>query len=240
MGADSPDWLSFGVDVFLSRGLGNNLGCWTMRLCDFLVDRLGWVFVVCNVCNLGPCGQYREQQLVFRYEGEKREIPPVKSNKARLDEVLFIDLEFPSYWKTQKVLNLKQQCNIVSCNQAEKAAMQEIFDATFKRVLTRDRVYEYQLRVSEEMPFRLEIVHMFRSENAHLFRRFMERRSSYSGGTPLRPKTLDNGVGQHVNRRLGEGEALLAHGTNPSSAMGILENGFALSAAGKSTGTMFG
>merc|ERR1719453_808573 len=56
----------------------------------------------------------------------------------------------------------------------------------------------------------------------------------------MRAKTLENGVGQFVNGRLGPGEALLAHGTNPSSAMGILKSGFSLQAAGKSTGTMFG
>jgi len=228
------------VDVFLSRGLGNNLGCWTMRLCDFMVDQLGWSFVVCNVCNLGPMGQYREQQLVFRYDGERREIPAVKPLKTRLDEVLYVDLDFPAHWTTPKVLSLKQTYNIVTCTAAEKSSMQEIFDATFRRVLTRDRVYEYQLRVSEEMPYRLEIVHMFRCEHAELYRRFHERRSSYKGGTPLKAKTLENNVGRHVNSRLKDGEALLAHGTNPSSAMGILKSGFSLSAAGKSTGTMFG
>lgn len=84
----NAEWKSWGVDVFLSRGIcDNNLGCWTMRLCDFMVDRLGWSFVVCNVCNLGEYGCFREQQLVFRYDGERREIPPVKIKHERLDEV---------------------------------------------------------------------------------------------------------------------------------------------------------
>jgi len=56
----------------------------------------------------------------------------------------------------------------------------------------------------------------------------------------MRAKTLENNVGRHLNNRLQDGEALLAHGTNPSSAMGILKSGFSLDAAGKSTGTMFG
>merc|ERR1719221_2219942 len=79
---------------------------------------------------------------------------------------------------------------------------------------------------------------MFRSEHAELYRRFMERRKTYNGGTLLKAKTQE--VGAHLNNRLGDGEALLAHGTNPSSAMAILKSGFKLSAAGKSTGTMFG
>lgn len=234
--------LSYAVDVFLSRGLGNNLGCWTMRLCDFMVDQLGWSFVVCNVCNLGSFGQYREQQLVFRYDGERRDIPPVQLDQSRLDEVLFVDLEFPSYWQSQKVLSLKQTVNTVGCTRQEISAMQEIFDSTFKRVLTRDRVYEYQLNVSEEMPYRLEIVHMFRSEHAEMYRKFMERRRPWPRGKAinLRPPVKTTERGSLLNRRLLDGEALLAHGTNPSSAMGILKTGFKLSAAGKSTGTMFG
>lgn len=236
---ENAEWKSWGVDVFLSRGItDNNLGCWTMRLCDFMVDRLGWSFVVCNVCNLGEYGCFREQQLVFRYDGERREIPPVKLKQDRLDEVLFVGLPFPAHWKNRDVLALKQPVATVSCEPDEVSAMQEIFDATFKRVLTRDRVYEYQLKVSEEMPFRLEVVHVFRSEHAELYRRFMERRSSWRGGTVMQAKTAAGG--SLLNERLGDGEALLAHGTNPSSAMGILKTGFSLNAAGKSTGTMFG
>lgn len=238
---ESTEWKSFAVDVFLSRGISdNNLGCWTMRLCDFMVDRLGWSFVVCNVCNLGPLGNNREQQLVFRYDGERREIPAVKEKKSRVDEALFAGLSFPDYWKDRQVLSLKQPQAIVSCTKAEVRAMQAVFDHTFKRVLTRDRVYEYQLNVNEEMPYRLEVVHMFRCEQAELYRQFNDRRSSYTGGTPCRPKTLEAPGAELLNNRLGPGEALLAHGTNPSSAMGILKSGFSLAAAGKSTGTMFG
>merc|ERR1719162_249357 len=56
----------------------------------------------------------------------------------------------------------------------------------------------------------------------------------------MRAKTLEAPRGQAVNGRLKDGEALLAHGTNPSSAMAILKSGFSLAAAGKATGTMFG
>jgi len=230
---------SYHCDVFLSRGqTDNNLGCWTMRLCDFMVDRLGWSFVVCNVCNLGPAGQFREQQLVFRFDGERREIPAVKDHNVPLKEVDFVGLQFPSYWQSQKVLSLKQRVAIVSCDQDEKAALQEVFDETFKRILTRDRVYEFQLGVNEEMPYRLEVVHAFRSEHAELYRRFAERRSAYHGGSQLGIKTQN--AGALLNSRIAEGEALLLHGTNPSSGMSILKTGFALNHSGKSTGTMFG
>merc|ERR1712232_598188 len=75
-------------------------------------------------------------------------------------------------------------------------------------------------------------------ENSQLYHKFAQRRKRYPGGTPCEAKTRQ--VGAYLNNRLGEGESLLFHGTNPSSAMGILKTGFQLSQAGKSTGTMFG
>jgi len=233
--------IRYHVDCFLTRGItDNNVGAWTMRFCDFMVDRLGWSFVVCNVCNLGASGEIREQQLVFRFDGERKEIPAVKVDASQLDWTLFPGLKFPSYWRDPEVFRLKKAHSTIACQHEEIEALQQIFDYTFKRVLTRDRVYEYQLGVTEEMPFRLEIVHAFRSEHAELYRRFANRKAAYKGGTPLKAKTLEAPYSSFLNTRLGEGEALLAHGTNPSSAMGILKTGFVLNHAGKSTGTMFG
>eukprot|EP00747_Dinoflagellata_sp_TGD_P203423 gnl/TRDRNA2_/TRDRNA2_77055_c2_seq1.p1 gnl/TRDRNA2_/TRDRNA2_77055_c2~~gnl/TRDRNA2_/TRDRNA2_77055_c2_seq1.p1 ORF type:complete len:588 (-),score=112.87 gnl/TRDRNA2_/TRDRNA2_77055_c2_seq1:311-1978(-) len=224
-------------DIFLGRGLlDNNLGCWTMRICDFMVDRLGWSFVVCNVCNLGDFGQRREQQLVFRYDGERREIPVSKD--PEIDMRNSSQLQFPPYWSIPEVMNFQKAQAVVPCTQQEVQGLQEIFDHTFRRILTRDRVYEYQATTNEEMPFRLEVVHAFRSENSFLYKRFSERCKQYTGGTPVKAKT--RGAGKELNSRLNEGEALLFHGTNPSSAMGILKSGFVLRNAGKSTGTMFG
>merc|ERR1712084_19656 len=98
----------------------------------------------------------------------------------------FIGLDFPSYWKCPQVLSLSKTQTISSCAPEEIAALQEIFDHTFKRILTRDRVYEYQLGVAEEMPYRLEVVHAFRSEHADLYRRFNHRRAAYTGGEVVR------------------------------------------------------
>lgn len=236
----SDDFKFFICDVFLSRGLtDNNLGCWTMRVCDFMVDRLGWSFVVCNVCNLGPAGQYREQQLVFRYDGERREIPAVKDAHQMLDWTLFPGLVLPSYWQDEDVLNLRKPFAIMSCDEMEKEALQEIFDVTFKRVLTRDRVYEFHLGITEEMPYQLQVVHAFRCEHADIYRRFMECRKSRSSETVFRTRCMDAANPLLMNRLL-PGESYLAHGTNPSSAKGILKTGFSLSHSGKSTGTMFG
>merc|ERR1719169_361351 len=92
----------YNCDVFLQRGkLDNNLGQWTMRVCDFMVDRLGWSFVVCNVCNLGAHGNLREQQLIFRYDGERREMP--KAETAQIDPTISLGTQFPSYWTIPEV-----------------------------------------------------------------------------------------------------------------------------------------
>jgi hypothetical protein len=204
-----------------------------------MVDRLGWRFIVCNVCNFGPLGVYREQQLVFRYDGERREIPPVKDASIAIDWPLFTNVKFPSYWQSKEVLRLKQPFSIELCDEEEIKALQEVFDHTFKRVLTRDRPYDL-LGGHEEMPYRLEVVHAFRSEHADLYRGFSERRSRYTHRPDTSISVKSRNVGKFVNNRLQDGEALLFHGTNPSSATGILKTGFALDHAGKSTGTMLG
>jgi len=88
------------------------------------------------------------------------------------------------------------------------------------------------------MPYRLEVVHAFRSENVPLMHRYQKRREQYGGGGDVVAKTANGG--KKLNSRLADGEALLFHGTNPSSSVSILKGGFVLGNAGKSTGTMFG
>jgi hypothetical protein len=189
-GQDDHEITSLMVDVFLSRGqTDNNLGNWTMRVCDFMVDRLGWSFVVCNVCNLGPCGRYREQQLVFRYDGERRDVPVVRPDNEKCE----LTVPIPPYWKDPDVAAGRRTQALVICEQEEVENLQDMFDHTFKRVLTRDRVYEYQSSTNEEMPYRLEVVHAFRSENAALYQKFAERAAEYKGGTPAKAKTLGAG-----------------------------------------------
>merc|ERR1719235_1007523 len=232
-----PSGNGYECDVFLQRGeFDNNLGQWTMRICDFMVDRLGWSFVVCNVCNLGAHGNLREQQLIFRYDGERREMP--KADTTQIDPMISAGTHFPSYWTIPEVKERQKVQEVVACQQEEIEALQDIFDSTFRRLLTRDRVYEYQASTNEEMPYRLEVVHAFRSEHAYLWHRFQERKQRYQDNTLFGVKSST--CGDHINSRLGKGEAYLFHGTNPSSSMSILKTGFVLDHAGKSTGTMFG
>jgi len=229
-------------DIFMGRGLDNNLGQLTMRVCDFMVDSLGWSFVVCNVCNLGDCGEQREQQLIFRYDGVKRTVPTAQEDMTDI-ECVWQDTKMPPYWSVLEVQNFTKVQQAIPCEEDELKSLQSMLDATFKRILTRDRVYEYQATTSEEMPYRLEIVHAFRSEHAYLWHRLQKRREAYEGGAldpALEVKTRSPEVTGCLNERLGEGEAYLLHGTNPTSSMNILKRGFMLDAAGSSTGTMFG
>lgn len=224
-------------DVFLSRGMtDNNLGQWTMRVCDFMVDFLGWSFVVCNVCNMGEWGQFREQQLIFRWDGEKRTVPRSNS-KFGLDITQFTNQSMPDYW-TEEVQSGDVLQKAVPCTGAERKALQDLTNKTFRRILTRDREYETHITTKEEMPFNLVVVHAFRSENAYVWLRMQEKRSSWSGegGFPVKGWDPDSLL-QH---RLSDGEAYLFHGTNPSSAMSIMKHGFSLDAAGTNVGTMFG
>merc|ERR1719453_921613 len=87
----------YAVNIFLCRGrFENNLAQWTMRVCDFLVDTLGWSFIVCSLCNKGEYGQFRSQQLVFRWDGDKRELPVSSTDHMNgVDAAAFKKLEIP-------------------------------------------------------------------------------------------------------------------------------------------------
>ena len=57
-----------------------------------------------------------------------------------------------------------------------------MMDHTFKRVLTRDRVPDDDAEDDEEMPFRLEVVHAFRSEHAWLNHQLCEAEDGREAG----------------------------------------------------------
>jgi len=192
------------------------------------------------VCNIGDHGLFREQQLIFRYDGERREIPVTENTLLKADPASFRHTRFPRYWTIPEVSRTFEKTqDMVRCEKQELQALQAMMDKTFRRILTRDRVYEYQASTNEEMPYRLEVVHAFRSENMPLWQRLLTRRAGYSGGADMvQCKTRE--AGDLLNQRLMDGEGYLFHGTNPSSSVSILKNGFVLNHAGKSTGTMFG
>jgi len=238
---DAHGGVSYDCNVFMCRGrFENNLAQWTMRLCDFLVDRLGWSFMNCSLCNMGDQGQYRSQQLVFRYDGDKRDVPVSLASFGNLDQSAWEETALPGHWVSHEVLSGASMQKVVRCDAAEKLALQCMVDGTFKRTLTRDRAPDDDAPEGEEMPYRLELVDAFRSEHAWLHHRLSERRGGFAGDAQFEVKTAEPIGDTCLAARLEVGDAYLFHATNPSSAMSILKTGFVLDHAGSSTGTMFG
>jgi len=247
----------YNVNLFMCRGwYENNLAQWTMRVCDFLVDRLGWSFIVCSLCNEGEYGQLRKQQLLFRYEGDRRDVPVSSVNLQDLNPSQWSTMSFPDHWTIPRVLRRDAIHDVVPCSKPEVSALQSMCDSTFRRVLTRDRVPDDDAPDDEEMPYRLEVVAAFRSEHAWLHHRYLQT-SADGGASPTRGAHGGKGKGKGYGKdgvfqvktstpatcltaRLERGHAYLFHGTNPSSAMSILKTGFALAHAGSATGTMYG
>jgi hypothetical protein len=227
-------------NVFLCRGkFENNLAQWTMRMCDFMVDSLGWNFVVCSLNNGGELGNIRSQQLVFHYDGEKRAIPVSMASPTTNQSLAeFADVEFPAHWDCPEVLSLERVQKIKSCGDDVKLNLQAIVDKSFKRVLTRDRKPDDEAPDGEEMPYRLDIVQVFRSEHTALFHRFVQSRGEFAEDATFPVKTAN--ASPVIDAQLLPGESYLFHGTNPSSAMNILRSGFSLSHTGHTTGSMYG
>jgi hypothetical protein len=235
--------VKYSVNVFLSRGrYENNLGQWVMRVCDFLVDRLAWSFIVCSQSNLGDFGQLRHQQLVFRFDGDKRDLPVTKRSNNNTNQSVDDDQEIlPDYWTMDN--DGVQGQKVVRCSVEERDALQIMLDSTFRRILTRDRTPDDDAPEEEEMPYCLDLVAAFRNEHLGLYRRFIERRgglaySEVAMDEPFEVKTSAEST--LITERLAPGDAYLFHGTNPSSAMSILKTGFVLDHAGSATGTMYG
>lgn len=134
------------------------------------------------------------------------------------------------------MLDRSQIQKVGTASDEDKEALQAIFDSTFKRVLTRDRKPDDEAPETEEMPYRLQIVQIFRSEHAGLYHRLHNKRAEVR--RPFQVKTAQPDT--KLNRQLARGESYLFHGTNPSAAMSILRTGFILEHAGSTTGMMYG
>jgi hypothetical protein len=216
----------------------NNLAQWTMRVCDFLVDKLGWGFVVCSLANDGDHGQLRTQQLIFHYEGDKRDIPVAAIDLSTLDPSQWEGTTLPEYWTIPKVIDRQRPYDVTEVSAEELEALQTMCDKTFKRVLTRDRAPDDDAPDDEEMPYRLELITAFRSEHAWLYHLYDQKKSSLVQPSEIFP--VKTRCGTFLDQRLAPGENYFYHGTNPSAAWSIMKGGFVLRHAGSATGTMYG
>mmetsp|Transcript_130296 Transcript_130296/g.363009 ORF Transcript_130296/g.363009 Transcript_130296/m.363009 type:complete len:885 (+) Transcript_130296:32-2686(+) len=239
-GAPSNEEDTYQCNVFLCRGrFENNLAQWTMRICDFMVDKMGWSFIVCSLCNMGDSGQFRAQHMLFRFDDDKRNLPVSKIDTNNNDSSEWAEVSSPSHWQDPDVRSGQCCHKVLPCSIEEKEALQILLDETFRRVLTRDRHPDDDAPETEEMPYRLELVHAFRSEHRLLQGRIVQKREE-AGSVEEAFSVKTSAPETCLTHRLEPGEAYLFHGTNPSSAMSILKTGFVLDHAGSTTGTMFG
>jgi hypothetical protein len=147
-----------------------------------------------------------------------------------------IPLEVPSYWKNKDLsLDFDDKINLPT---SELSWVQSLLDSTFKEKATRDR--------EGKLPTRLIVERVLRMEDKRMWLRYAQKRSLLAG-SPYKSLESLPGSGSvktscaqrsdlfpHIN------EAYLFHGSSPSAAMGIGEDGFKMSYVGSHVGTMFG
>eukprot|EP00439_Symbiodinium_sp_Y106_P061959 s3343_g9.t1 len=236
----------------------SNIGQWTMRLCDYMVDQVcEWDLIVCNSDNLSSSFQHgsgdskyynnivaREMQMVFRHRAGGRRVFMATTEVKELGRP---PLEPPPYWTEKGCIDGSVGQKLVPGSSEELAWMQEILDKTFKNKVTRDRK-------DDQLADRYKAVQCIRSEHPGLWDRFAQRRrfvaetcqnSPNAADFFVTPKTLNacQGLDQRcTDHSLGNpsNQAYLLHGTNPTSAVAILSSSFPVNLAGKSAGTMFG
>mmetsp|Transcript_53912 Transcript_53912/g.128407 ORF Transcript_53912/g.128407 Transcript_53912/m.128407 type:complete len:891 (+) Transcript_53912:55-2727(+) len=238
----------------------SNIGKWTMRFCDFMVDHLGeWDLLTCNSDNLGREFKHgtrdhsywnsvtaREMQMIFRHKPGGRAV--FMSADASVAPLGRPPLQPPPYWTDQGCICGTTVQKLVPGTAEELAWMQELLDKTFKQKVTRDR------RDGQPLADRFTAVQCLRSEHPALWDRFAERRKVVASSCKnepgaskhfVVPKTMSASEGlasrcSHATFGNPANQAYLLHGTNPTAAVAILSSSFKVDLAGKSAGTMFG
>eukprot|EP00928_Gymnodinium_smaydae_P089147 TRINITY_DN73148_c0_g1_i1.p1 TRINITY_DN73148_c0_g1~~TRINITY_DN73148_c0_g1_i1.p1 ORF type:complete len:927 (-),score=122.21 TRINITY_DN73148_c0_g1_i1:98-2878(-) len=255
---DAKD-VGYGRPLYEDRLCGeSNIGKWTMRLCDFMVDHVGeWDLIVCNSDNLSvdfsPRGKggagngedapsavsAREMQLVFRHKPGGRNVFMSHSQVAPLGRS---PLQPPRYWSDESREG-RVGHKIVPVSQEELTWLQELLTETYKATGTRDR--------RAKLADRFEIVQALRSEHPLLWDRFANRRRdllaqrNHMSAEFVYPRTVaaSPGLAERCSHpKFGNPTCMsyLFHGSNPTMAQSILSTSFTVDFAGKSAGTMFG
>ncbi|CAE8600840.1 unnamed protein product [Polarella glacialis] len=220
----------------------SNFGRYCMRLCDFMVDHVGtWDLVVCNGNSLDTNFRInkedvrsvtgREQQLIFRYRPDGRNVFMADSNPS--PTIGRPPLQAPAYWD-QQCQQGKVGHMVIPATAEEKAWLQEVMDGTYKKKSTRDRQ-------GGPMAERFRVVSALRSEHPELWDKYAHRRKAVNqtirsrqgseSSTLVVPKTMDacralRDLCTDLMHGNPSNEAFLLHGSNPTSAMSILSTSF--------------
>lgn len=159
------------------------------------------------------------------------------------DEVHEPNLDVPEYWTNQSTSAHFDTKETVPPEFQQK--IQDLLDKTWKNKATRDR--------EGDIPTSLKMLSCHRIEDREMWVRYAQKRADLARGrhhfTAIHSlqgsgdvKTMPILAGGGFRERLCEdmNEVYLFHGTSPTGAMGIREDGFKLSLAGSNVGTMFG
>mmetsp|Transcript_40343 Transcript_40343/g.94826 ORF Transcript_40343/g.94826 Transcript_40343/m.94826 type:complete len:894 (+) Transcript_40343:102-2783(+) len=238
----------------------SNIGKWTMRFCDFMVDHLGeWDLIACNSDNLSRSFSHgsgdnrnwksvtaREMQMIFRHKpGGRAVFMSADANVAPLGRP---PLQPPPYWTDPGCISGTVGHKLIPGTAEELSWMQELLDKTFKQKVTRDR------RDGQPLADRFAAVQCLRSEHPELWDRFAKRRKTLASTCKNDPGAMQNFVvpktmaaseglaSRCIHATFGNpaNQAYLLHGTNPTAAVAILSSSFKVDLAGKTAGTMFG
>jgi len=168
-----------------------NLGKWTMRLCDYLVDQVNeWDLIVCNSDNLDKIfdkivydkksgkrnvdkinATVRETQIVFRHRrnaGRAVFMGGSDGSGLPLNRPPHNAIPVPVYWSPE-CKEGREYHKIVVGTSEEKIWLQQILDETFKNVKTRDRAG------GQKIADRYEVQMVLRSEHPALWDKFSVR-----------------------------------------------------------------
>jgi hypothetical protein len=164
------------------------------------------------------------------------------------DEESDVDLPYgatcPEYWANQDPADTfdyrYEQDDLIP-------VVQQMFDTTWKNIVTRDR--------KGSAPSRLEVVSVQRFEDSKMWAAYLEQKEKIKkrgtiesvlelDGDFSRGHVVTDGFVSHLTQggQLDQSlnEHYLFHGTSPEAAENIAEDGFRINLAGSSTGTMFG
>eukprot|EP00746_Dinoflagellata_sp_MGD_P164298 gnl/MRDRNA2_/MRDRNA2_92853_c0_seq1.p1 gnl/MRDRNA2_/MRDRNA2_92853_c0~~gnl/MRDRNA2_/MRDRNA2_92853_c0_seq1.p1 ORF type:complete len:497 (-),score=68.63 gnl/MRDRNA2_/MRDRNA2_92853_c0_seq1:435-1925(-) len=182
-------------------------------------------------CYRRYCRNQQQKLMLDEEEGGDNEVPLLPSS-ART----------PPYWENQDLSqDFDERCDVPAKVQI---VLQHLLETTFKSKATRDR--------GGPMPSRLQMIQCQRIEDRRMWAQYLQEKQNIQEkrGYCAPVESLEGTSGQvktwaaasAFQERLSHdlNEYYLWHGTSPTGAMGITEDGFKIDMAGSNAGTMFG